>query len=107
MSSQSVIAMGRPHAQRLSCKATFSEEIAWIQYAYRSFLAVFRNDGKSDLALVDVEDRIAGCALSVDRFFLWKRHNLSALTDAGKELLRIGEGRKIVTFPKKETIYAQ
>jgi hypothetical protein len=38
-----------PHAQRLSCKATFSEEIARIQYAYSGFIAVLRDDGESDL----------------------------------------------------------
>ena len=54
----------RVDAERLSCKATFSEEIARIQYGYRDFLAVLRDEVELYFALLDVKNRIARCASS-------------------------------------------
>src|SRR6185437_4620690 len=76
----------RSHAQRLSCEPSFSKEIARIQYADRSFLAIPRHDGEPDFPFQDIKDRITICALHVDCSFLWKGHNFSALADGGKEL---------------------
>src|SRR5581483_10976150 len=54
------------------CAILFSEEIARIQYAYRSFVAVLGDNGESHLALLDIKHRIAVCALSVNRLLLLK-----------------------------------
>lgn len=79
----------RSHAERLSCKPSLSEEIARIQYADGSFLAILRNDGEPYFSFQDIKDRITICALRVDCSFPWKGHNFSALTDGGEELFRV------------------
>jgi hypothetical protein len=78
-----------PHAQRLSCKATFSEEIARIQYAYRGFLAVLRDDRESYLPILDIKHRITRGALSVNGLFFCNRHNFPAFADGGKEFMGV------------------
>src|SRR3981081_971248 len=75
----------RPHAYRLPCKAAFSEEVPGIQYAYRGFLAFRRDDGESNLALLDIEHRITRVPLCVNCVFLWNRHISPALPDGGEK----------------------
>jgi hypothetical protein len=46
------------HAESLSCEATFAEEFALIQNAYRGFLSGFGHNGKSYPSFLDVENCI-------------------------------------------------
>src|SRR5471030_2593853 len=75
----------RPHAYSLAPKATLPAEIARVQYAYGSFLAVLRDDGEPYLALLDIKHRIRRLTLSVNCLFLWNQNNFPAFTDDGKE----------------------
>jgi hypothetical protein len=70
-------------------RTTFSEEIARIQDAYRSFLAVRRHDGESYFACVDIKHRSTRCTLGINGLPLRNGQKCPALTDGGKEILHI------------------
>jgi hypothetical protein len=76
-------------AKRLSGKATFSEEIACIQYPYRSFLSALGHDGEFYLSRLDVKNGIGWITLNKDRLLLDESCDLSAAIDGRKESLDI------------------
>ena len=64
-------------AERLPCKATFSEEIALVQNAYCGFLPGLRHDGESYLSFLYIKNSIGRVALSKDRLLFGKSFDLS------------------------------
>ena len=76
-------------AKRLSCKATFPEEIALAQNAYCGFLPGLRNDGEFYLSLLYIKNRIARVALSKDRLLFGKSCDLPTAVHGRKECLGI------------------
>jgi hypothetical protein len=80
---------GRPHAQRLPGQAAFSEKLSLAQYAESSFPADLGYNRESNLALLDVKDRVSRISLREDRLVLGKGHDFPASTDGGKEFLRV------------------
>ena len=54
-------------AEWLSCKATFSEEIALVQHADRGFLPALRHNGEFYLPFLCVKHGVGRIALSKDR----------------------------------------
>src|SRR5271169_3590696 len=76
-------------AERLPCKATFSEEIALVQNAYCGFLPDLRHNGESYLPFLYIKNSIGRVALSKDRLPFGKSFDLSTAVDGRKECLGI------------------
>jgi hypothetical protein len=77
------------HAEKLPCEATFSEEIAAVQNAYRGYLPDLRHNGESYSSFLNIKDRIGRVALSKDRLFSAKSCGLPTGVDGRKECLGI------------------
>ena len=60
----------RRQALRLSDQASFADEFVHAQDGDDRFLALLRDDGDFDFALLDVENRVRVIALRKDDFFL-------------------------------------
>src|SRR6202790_389623 len=76
-------------AERLPCKATFSEEIALVQNANCGFLPDLRHNGEFYLSFLYIKNSIGGVALSKDRLLLGKSFDLSTAVDRRKECLSV------------------
>jgi hypothetical protein len=77
-------------AERLSCKATLSEEIALVQNAYCGFLPELRHNGEFYLSFLYIENSIGRIALSKDRLLFGKSLDLPAgAVDCRKECFGI------------------
>jgi hypothetical protein len=76
-------------AQGLTCKATFSEEIALVQNAYGGFLPDLRHNGEFYLSFLYIKNSIGRVALSKDRLLFGKSLDLSTAVDGRKEYLGI------------------
>ena len=76
-------------AERLPCKATFSEEIALVQNADCGFLPDLRHNGEFYLSFLYIKNSIGRVALSKDRLLLEKSFDLSTAVDGRKECLGI------------------
>src|ERR1700737_5641781 len=87
ITEQSVHRSCGAQAERLPCKATFSEEIALVQNAYRGFLPVLRHNGESYLSFLYIKNSIGRIALNEDRLLLGKSCDLPAAVDGRKECL--------------------
>src|ERR1700683_4616273 len=79
----------RTHAQRLCCKATFSEEVGGIQYCNRRLLASSGDNGEFYLALLDIKERVTFCALRVNSLLLSHAQNCSTVPNIGEELVHV------------------
>src|ERR1700730_10749633 len=77
------------HPKWLPRKTTFAEEIARIQYGYRSFLAVLRYDREFNRSFFDIKNSVRRTTLNKDRFLLWERYNCPSCTDFREELVSI------------------
>src|SRR5579862_5448160 len=73
------------HTEGLSSQGTLSEKVSDIQYANRRFLASLGHDGESNLAVLNVEDRVSCLALSEDRLCLAKGEYFPPFADGRKE----------------------
>ena len=77
-------------AEKLPCKATFSEEIALVQNADCGFLPDFRHNGEFYLSLLYIKNSVGRIALSKDRLLFGKCFDLpTAAVDGRKERLGI------------------
>jgi hypothetical protein len=92
ITEQSVISSCGEQAESLPCKATFSEEIALVQNAYRGFLPALRHNGESDLSFLYIKNSIGRIALNEDRLLLAKSCDLPAAIDGRKKCLGIEFG---------------
>src|SRR4030095_8509107 len=73
------------HPERLSCKATFAEEIALVQNADSGFLPTLRHDGESYFPFLNIKNSIGRVALDKDRLLLWENHDPPSAVDGRKE----------------------
>src|ERR1022692_2326538 len=89
MSSQSVIAIADPMRRGCPARPPSPQKSPGFSMGYRSFLAFFRDDGESHLALLDVEDCVSRVPLREDCLFPGNQHNFPTPTDGGKEPLRV------------------
>jgi len=62
----------RAQAERLPCKAAFSEEVALVQNAYRGFLPDLRHNGEFYLSFLNIKSTIGRVALCKDCLLLGK-----------------------------------
>src|ERR1700687_5781369 len=76
-------------AERLPCKATFSEEIALVQNAYCGFLPVRRHNCEFHLSFLNIKNSIGRVALSKDRLLFGKSCDLPTAVDGRKKCLGI------------------
>jgi hypothetical protein len=76
-------------AERLPCKATFSEEIALVQNAECGFLPDLRHNGEFHLSFFYIKNSIGRVPLSKDRPLFGKSFDLSTAVDGRKECLGI------------------
>ncbi|MGA8311510.1 MAG: hypothetical protein WB755_15875, partial [Terriglobales bacterium] len=76
-------------ADRLPCKATFSEEIALVQNTYGGFLPARRHNGESYLSFLYVKNSIRRVTLNKDRLLFGKSCDLSTAVHGRKECLGI------------------
>jgi hypothetical protein len=79
----------RAKAERLPCRATFSEKIAPVQNAYCGFLPDLRHNGEFYLSFLYIKNSIGRVALSKDRLPFGKGLDLSTAVDGRKECLSI------------------
>src|ERR1700722_8560701 len=77
------------HAERLSSQAAFSEKLSPTQYSEGRFLTSLGYHGKSNLAILYVEDRVRRITLREDGLPLKEGHLLPAGADGGEEFLRV------------------
>src|ERR1700737_4100299 len=89
ITEQSVHRSCGAQAERLPCKATFSEEIALVQNAYRGFLSDLRHNGESYLSFLYIKNSIGQVTLSKDRLLFDKSFYLPTPVDGRKEGLGI------------------
>src|SRR5258707_4609784 len=75
----------RRNVERQSSKAIFPDKILVAEYAERCFLACFGFGAEFYHTFLDYKHCICRFTLSEDNLFLPKGHNLSAITDGGKE----------------------
>jgi hypothetical protein len=79
----------RPHAERLTRKAAFTEKIALPQYANGCLLAIAGYYGEFDLASLDIKHCVGGIALREDYLLLAKMQGSSALANSREEGVRV------------------
>jgi hypothetical protein len=68
-------------AEKLSCKATFSEEIVLVQNAYGGFLSDLRHNGEFYLSFLYIKNSTGRVALRKDRLLFGKGYDLSTAVD--------------------------
>src|ERR1700687_2946138 len=76
-------------AERLPCKATFSEEIALVQNTDCGFLPDLRHNGESYLSFLDVKNSIGRVALNKNLLVLANGGDCPAAVYGRKECLGI------------------
>jgi hypothetical protein len=69
----------------LSSQRTFAKETSITHYADSCFLASFGNNRKSDLACLEIKNRVCGIALREDGLLLTKHHSFPTLADGSEE----------------------
>ena len=77
------------HAERLPCKATFSEEITLVQNAYGGFLPGLRHNGKFYLSFLYIKNIIGRVPLSKDCLLFGKSCDLPTAVDGRKKCLGV------------------
>ena len=89
ITEQSVIAVAEHMRRDCPSKATFSEEIALVQNAYRGFLPGLRHNGELYLSSLYIKNSVGRVALNKDLLSLEKRSDLPTAVNHREKCLGI------------------